>query len=69
MKPICIIGEYYTVNPMTIRSASVFFGDNEGTVIPMVLEVLGEFLIMIAVSTIMVESIVLSCKEGHRILE
>ncbi|KAK5960039.1 phosphatidylserine decarboxylase 2 PWA37_002527 [Arxiozyma heterogenica] len=67
-KPIHISGEYYTVNPIAIRSALDVFGENVRTIIPMVSEVFGEFL-MIAVGAMMVGSIVLTCKEGDFILK
>ena len=67
-EPIHISGEYYTVNPMAVRSALDVFGENVRTIIPMVSEVFGEFL-MIAVGAMMVGSIVLTCKEGDFILK
>lgn len=62
-KPIDIGGEYYTVNPMAIRSELDVFGENVRTIIPMKSAEFGEFL-MIAVGAMMVGSIVLTCKEG-----
>lgn len=65
-KPINVNGEYYTVNPMAIRSELDVFGENIRTIIPMKSAEFGEFL-MIAVGAMMVGSIVLTCKEGDRV--
>lgn len=65
-KPINIEGEYYTVNPMAIRSELDVFGENVRTIIPMKSAEFGEFL-MIAVGAMMVGSIVLTCKEGDQV--
>lgn len=65
-KPINIDGEYYTVNPMAIRSELDVFGENIRTIIPMKSAEFGNFL-MIAVGAMMVGSIVLTCKEGDHI--
>lgn len=67
-KPIYIKGEYYTVNPMAVRSQLDVFGENVRIVIPMKSESFGEFL-MIPVGAMMVGSIILTVKEGDTIVK
>ncbi|CCH62506.1 hypothetical protein TBLA_0H02200 [Henningerozyma blattae CBS 6284] len=65
-KPIFISGEYYTVNPMAIRSGLDVFGENVRVVLPIKTEEFGTIL-LIAVGAMMVGSIILTCKEGETI--
>lgn len=58
-----IDGEYYTVNPMAIRSHLDVFGENIRSIIPIETEDFGT-VIMIAVGAMMVGSTVLTVKEG-----
>ncbi|CAI5759702.1 unnamed protein product [Candida verbasci] len=61
-----IDGEYYTVNPMAIRSELDVFGENVRSIIPIKTEQFGT-VIMIAIGAMMVGSIVLSVKPGDPI--
>lgn len=61
-----IEGEYYTVNPMAIRSELDVFGENIRSIIPIETEHFGT-VIMVAVGAMMVGSIILSVKEGDAI--
>ncbi|EGW31095.1 uncharacterized protein SPAPADRAFT_156773 [Spathaspora passalidarum NRRL Y-27907] len=61
-----IEGEYYTVNPMAIRSELDVYGENIRTIIPIKTEHFGT-VIMIAVGAMMVGSTVLLVKEGDKI--
>jgi len=65
-KPIFIDGEYYTVNPMAIRTELDVFGENIRCVIPIQTEEFGEIL-YIPVGAMMVGSIILTCKEGDKV--
>lgn len=58
-----IDGEYYTVNPMAIRSELDVFGENVRTLISIETEDFGN-VIMVAVGAMMVGSIVLTINEG-----
>lgn len=60
-------GEYYTVNPMAIRSELDVFGENVRSIICIETEHFGT-VIMIAVGAMMVGSIVLSVGEQQKIL-
>ncbi|KAI5968180.1 PSD2 [Candida theae] len=61
-----IEGEYYTVNPMAIRSELDVFGENVRSIIPIHTEKYGT-VIMIAVGAMMVGSICLTKQEGDSI--
>ena len=65
-KPVYIDGEYYTVNPMAIRSGLDVFGENIRVVIPIHTKEFGTFL-FIPVGAMMVGSIILTCKEGETV--
>lgn len=65
-KPVFIEGEYYTVNPMAIRSDLDVFGENVRVVIPIETKQFG-LVFVIAVGAMMVGSIILSVKEGDSI--
>lgn len=65
-KPIFIEGEYYTVNPMAIRSELDVFGENVRCVIPIKTEEFGTVM-MIPVGAMMVGSILLSVSEGDEV--
>lgn len=65
-KPIYIEGEYYTVNPMAIRSQLDVFGENVRIIIPMKSETFGDFL-MIPVGAMMVGSIILTVNENDKV--
>lgn len=65
-EPIFISGEYYTVNPMAIRSDLDVFGENIRVVIPIETELFGRVLV-IAVGAMMVGSTVLSVAKGDQI--
>lgn len=61
-----IEGEYYTVNPMAIRSELDVFGENVRSIIPIQTKEYG-MVIMIAVGAMMVGSICLTKQEGDSI--
>lgn len=61
-----INGEYYTVNPMAIRSELDVFGENIRVIIPIETQDFGT-VIMIAVGAMMVGSTVLTIKEGDEV--
>ncbi|KAI5969773.1 PSD2 [Candida margitis] len=61
-----IDGEYYTVNPMAIRSELDVFGENVRSIIPIKTKEYGT-VIMIAVGAMMVGSICLTKQEGDSI--
>ncbi|CCK70624.1 phosphatidylserine decarboxylase 2 KNAG_0E03670 [Huiozyma naganishii CBS 8797] len=65
-EPRFIEGEYYTVNPMAIRSELDVFGENVRVVIPMQSAEFGEFL-LIAVGAMMVGSVILTRKFGDKV--
>ncbi|KAG0669894.1 hypothetical protein C6P45_003176 [Maudiozyma exigua] len=65
-KPVYIDGDYYTVNPMAIRSSLDVFGENIRVVIPIHSKEFGTFL-FIPVGAMMVGSIILTCKEGDTV--
>ncbi|KAL3229740.1 Phosphatidylserine decarboxylase proenzyme 2 [Nakaseomyces bracarensis] len=62
-KPIYVDGEYYTVNPMAVRSELDVFGENIRIIIPIESPQFGT-LLYIPVGAMMVGSIILTCKEG-----
>lgn len=62
-KPIYIDGEYYTVNPMAVRSSLDVFCENVRVVIPIESPEFGT-LLCIPIGAMMVGSIVLTHKEG-----
>ncbi|KAI5956570.1 PSD2 [Candida jiufengensis] len=61
-----INGEYYTVNPIAIRSELDVFGENIRSIVPIHTKEFGTVL-MIAVGAMMVGSIVLTVKPGDEI--
>jgi phosphatidylserine decarboxylase len=61
-----IDGEYYTVNPMAIRSELDVFGENVRAIIPIETKEFGT-VIMVAVGAMMVGSIVLTKGEGDEV--
>lgn len=65
-KPKTIAGEYYTVNPMAIRSALDVYGENVRVVIPIDSEVHGRVMV-ICVGAMMVGSTVITRKEGEHV--
>ena len=65
-KPIYVDGEYYTVNPMAIRSELDVFGENIRVVLPIHSPEFGTFL-FIPVGAMMVGSIILTRKEGETV--
>ncbi|CCF60451.1 hypothetical protein KAFR_0K00950 [Kazachstania africana CBS 2517] len=65
-EPQYIDGEYYTVNPMAVRSELDVFGENIRVIIPIETEEFGQIL-FIPVGAMMVGSIILTCKKGDRI--
>lgn len=62
-KPITIAGEYYTVNPMAIRSALDVYGENVRVLVPVDSPVHGRVMI-VCVGAMMVGSTVITQKEG-----
>ncbi|CAI4063701.1 hypothetical protein SUVZ_07G4000 [Saccharomyces uvarum] len=62
-KPIYVDGEYYTVNPMAVRSELDVFGENIRVVIPIDSPEFGK-LLYIPIGAMMVGSILLTCKEN-----
>ncbi|KAH3677565.1 hypothetical protein WICPIJ_008972 [Wickerhamomyces pijperi] len=65
-KPRLIEGEYYTVNPMAIRSDLDVFGENVRVVIPIQTEKFG-IVFVVSVGAMLVGSTVLSVKEGDHV--
>ncbi|KAB5577669.1 phosphatidylserine decarboxylase-domain-containing protein [Coniochaeta sp. 2T2.1] len=65
-KPKLIAGEYYTVNPMAIRSALDVYGENVRVVVPIDSEVHGRVM-CICVGAMMVGSTVITRQEGERV--
>ncbi|KAM4066003.1 phosphatidylserine decarboxylase [Hirsutella rhossiliensis] len=62
-KPVMIAGEYYTVNPMAIRSALDVYGENVRVVVPIDSEAHGRVMV-ICVGAMMVGSTVITRNEG-----
>ncbi|CAM1501054.1 Fc.00g102160.m01.CDS01 [Cosmosporella sp. VM-42] len=65
-KPKTIEGEYYTVNPMAIRSALDVYGENVRVLVPIDSEVHGRVMV-VCVGAMMVGSTVITRKEGDRV--
>ncbi|CUS24509.1 LAQU0S17e00518g1_1 [Lachancea quebecensis] len=65
-KPQEISGEYYTVNPMAVRTELDVFGENVRVVVPIHSKEFGTIL-YVAVGAMMVGSIILTCKEGDTV--
>lgn len=61
-----IEGEYYTVNPMAIRSDLDVYGENVRVIVPFHTDHFGT-VIMVAVGAMMVGSTVITVKEGQRV--
>lgn len=65
-KAVTISGEYYTVNPMAIRSALDVYGENVRVVVPIESDEHGRVM-MVLVGAMMVGSIVITRREGERV--
>ncbi|KAK0945981.1 phosphatidylserine decarboxylase [Friedmanniomyces endolithicus] len=65
-EPRLIDGEYYTVNPMAIRSALDVYGENIRVVVPIDSEVHGRVFV-VCVGAMMVGSTVITRKAGERV--
>lgn len=65
-KPKTIAGEYYTVNPMAIRSALDVYGENVRVLVPIDSEVHGRVMV-ICVGAMMVGSTVITRNEGDKV--
>ncbi|KAL7932286.1 putative phosphatidylserine decarboxylase [Trichoderma chlorosporum] len=65
-KPVTIEGEYYTVNPMAIRSALDVYGENVRVLVPIDSECHGRVMV-ICVGAMMVGSTVITRNEGERV--
>ncbi|KAL6879494.1 putative phosphatidylserine decarboxylase [Trichoderma longibrachiatum] len=65
-KPKTIEGEYYTVNPMAIRSALDVYGENVRVLVPIDSECHGRVMV-ICVGAMMVGSTVITRKEGEHV--
>ncbi|KAG9250201.1 putative phosphatidylserine decarboxylase [Emericellopsis atlantica] len=65
-EPKTIEGEYYTVNPMAIRSALDVYGENVRILVPVDSPVFGRVMI-ICVGAMMVGSTVITRKEGEEV--
>ncbi|OAA50721.1 Phosphatidylserine decarboxylase [Cordyceps fumosorosea ARSEF 2679] len=65
-EPKTIAGEYYTVNPMAIRSALDVYGENVRVVVPIDSEVHGRVMV-ICVGAMMVGSTVITRTAGERV--
>lgn len=65
-KPTWITGQYYTVNPMAIRSAIDVYGENIRVVVPFHSDHFGTFY-AVCIGAMMVGSTVLTVKEGQRV--
>jgi len=65
-EPRVIEGEYYTVNPMAIRSALDVYGENVRVIVPIDSEVHGR-VIVICVGAMMVGSTVITRKTGEHV--
>ena len=64
--PKLIEGEYYTVNPMAIRSALDVYGDNIRVVVPIDSVAHGRVMV-ICIGAMMVGSTVITCKAGQKV--
>ncbi|KAK5116968.1 hypothetical protein LTR62_006689 [Meristemomyces frigidus] len=65
-EPKLIDGEYYTVNPMAIRSALDVYGENIRVVVPIDSEVHGRVMV-VCVGAMMVGSTVITRKKGEKV--
>ncbi|KAI6803205.1 hypothetical protein KC360_g658 [Hortaea werneckii] len=65
-QPKLIDGEYYTVNPMAIRSALDVYGENVRVVVPIDSECHGRVMV-VCVGAMMVGSTVITRKSGERV--
>ena len=65
-KPKLIEGEYYTVNPMAIRSALDVYGENTRVVVPIESFAHGRVMV-ICVGAMMVGSTIITRKEGENV--
>ncbi|KAL9599585.1 MAG: hypothetical protein Q9219_003741 [cf. Caloplaca sp. 3 TL-2023] len=65
-KPKLIEGEYYTVNPMAIRSALDVYGENVRYIVPIESVAHGR-VIVVCVGAMMVGSTVITRKEGEKV--
>lgn len=65
-EPKTIAGEYYTVNPMAIRSALDVYGENVRVVVPIDSEVHGRVMV-ICVGAMMVGSTVITRQPGEKV--
>lgn len=61
-----IEGEYYTVNPMAIRSDLDVYGENVRVVVPIVTETFGT-VVLVGVGAMMVGSTIITVKEGQEV--
>lgn len=61
-----IEGEYYTVNPMAIRSALDVYGENVRVIVPIQTEHFGT-VVLVAVGAMMVGSTVITVDEGQKV--
>ena len=65
-KPKIIAGEYYTVNPMAIRSALDVYGENVRVLVPIDSAVHGRVMV-VCVGAMMVGSVEITKKEGDEV--
>lgn len=65
-RPKPIAGEYYTVNPMAIRSALDVYGENVRVIVPVESDVFGRVMV-VCVGAMMVGSTVITRQEGERV--
>jgi len=65
-KPKLIKGEYYTVNPMAIRSALDVYGENVRIICPITSPTFGRVMV-ICVGAMMVGSTVITAEEGQEV--
>lgn len=66
LEPRLIEGEYYTVNPMAIRSALDVYGENVRVIVPIESEVFGT-VVVVCVGAMMVGSTVITRAAGDRV--
>lgn len=65
-KPKAIEGEYYTVNPMAIRSSLDVYGENVRVLVPIESEAFGTVMV-VCVGAMMVGSTVITAEEGSHV--
>jgi phosphatidylserine decarboxylase precursor len=65
-EPRTIEGEYYTVNPMAIRSALDVYGENVRVLVPIQSEVFGRVMV-VCVGAMLVGSTVITRKKGEKV--